>query len=61
MVRVPFAEDVVGPAVDRMAVIVGAQVEGQLVEQGRVEVGLGQQGRVVAVEDLQGLVRRASW
>ena len=44
MMRVPFAEDVIRPAIDRMAVVVGAHVNGQLVEQIEIELRLGSGG-----------------
>ncbi len=55
VMRVPFAEDVIGPAVDRMAVVVGADVNGQLVQEVEVELCLGQQAGVGAAEDFEGL------
>ena len=33
VVRIPFAEDVIGPPVDGMAMIVSAHVQGELVQQ----------------------------
>ena len=53
VVRVPFAEDVVGPAVDRMAVIVGPHVQRQFVQQVQIELGLREQRRVGRFQDLQ--------
>ena len=61
VVRVPLAEAVVGPLVGGMAEVVAARIEGQLVEQGRIEVGVGEQRRVGGLEDLQGLARRGRW
>ncbi len=54
VVRVPLAEDVVGPAVDGMAVVVGAQVHGQFLEDGQIELRVGQEARVGGRQDLQG-------
>src|SRR5207253_2107736 len=55
VVRVPLAEDVVGPAVDGVAVVVGPRVQGQLVQQLRVEAGVLENGRVGRAQDRQGL------
>ena len=65
VVRVPFAEDVVGPAVGRMVVVVGSRVQGQLVEQRRVELGVVEQVGVGRRDDFQrqphdGLIRARS-
>ncbi len=45
VVRVPLAEVIVGPLVDRVIEVVGPRVEGQLVQQLQIEVGLFQQTR----------------
>jgi hypothetical protein len=39
-VRVPLAEQVVRPAVDRVPVVIGPRVEGELVHEGQVEPGV---------------------
>ena len=56
LVRVPLAEDVVGPAVDRMAVVVGAEIDGHLVQAFELEARFREDGRIGFAEDLQGLV-----
>ena len=51
--RVPFAEQVVGPAVDGMSMIERPRVEGDLIQHLRVELGLVQQRGIEARNDLQ--------
>jgi len=50
MRRIPFAEDVIGPAIDGMAVVVSAHVERQFVEQFQVELGLRRAGSPSVVD-----------
>ena len=45
VVRVPFAEDVVGPAVGRVVVIIRPRIDRQFVQQGWVELGLVEASR----------------
>src|SRR5262249_18640321 len=49
--RVPLAEDIIWPAVHRMAMIVGARIDGQLIKQLRIKVSLMEQRRLGRSED----------
>ena len=53
MMRVPFAEAVVGPFVGGMVEVVAARIEGQFVEQGRVEVRIGAIASGIVFENLE--------
>ena len=53
LAQVPLAEEVVGPLVDRMVEVVGPGIDGQLVQQRRIEHGLQQQHRIGGLEDRQ--------
>ena len=61
VVRVPFAEEVVGPLVGGMAEVVAARIEGQLVEQVGIEVGVVQEGRVGRLAAAPAPWRSARW
>src|SRR6516164_4931613 len=51
VMRVPLAEDIIWSAVRRMAMIVGARIDGQLVKQFRIKVSLMEQQRIGRSED----------
>src|SRR5262249_38055777 len=54
VVRVPFAEEVVRPLVGRMAVVVGARVEGEFVQNGWIETRRREQVPRGGVQDRKG-------
>src|SRR5262249_20855736 len=56
MVRVPFPEDIIRPAVDGMAVIVGTRIKGQLIQEARIEVRLGKERWFCCFQNRQCLV-----
>ena len=53
MMRIPLAEDVIGPAIDGMAMIVGPQIDGQFVEQLKIELCLGAKPGSALLSDVE--------
>ena len=51
VMRVPFPENIIGPPIDRMAMVIGPDVNSQFIQQLQVELHFGKQLGVGVLED----------
>src|SRR5260370_33250516 len=56
--RVPLAENIIGPFVGGMAEIVAARIEGQLVQQVWIEISVLQDASICRPQNLQSFVQQ---